>query len=101
MEQLDRVFAHDEAGYCYARYESPSSTALEEVMCSLEAGHGAQSCASGMAAIQLALATALTDRRKSIVAANAMYGSTVNLLMTVFEPTGVRVRFADMCDLDE
>ena len=44
--------------------------------------------------------TALTDRRKSIVAANAMYGATVSLLMNVFEPSGVDVRFADICDLD-
>jgi cystathionine gamma-synthase/methionine-gamma-lyase len=100
MEQLDRVFGHEEAGYCYARHETPSSVALEEVMCALESGYGAQACASGMAAIHIAVAAALVDRRKSMVAASAMYGATVNLLMTVFEPAGVSVRFADMCDLD-
>ena len=26
MEQLDRVFGQEEAGYCYARYDNPSST---------------------------------------------------------------------------
>ena len=31
---------------------------------------------------------ALADRRKSIVAANALYGATVGLLMNVFEPVG-------------
>ncbi len=44
--------------------------------------------------------TALADRRKSIVAANALYGATVGLLMNVLEPSGVAVRFADVCDLD-
>jgi len=100
MEQLDRVFGQEEAGYAYARYDNPSSAALEELLTALEGGHGALTCASGMAAIQMALLTALADRRKSILAANALYGATVGMLMKVFEPTGVDVRFVDVCDLD-
>ena len=45
-------------------------------------------------------AAALADRRKSVVAANAIYGATVSLLMNVLEPMGIAVRFADVCDLD-
>jgi cystathionine beta-lyase/cystathionine gamma-synthase len=52
-----------------------------------------------MAALHIAIASALTDRRRSVVAANAMYGATVGLLMNVFEPAGVSIRFADVCDL--
>ncbi|SPF40273.1 Methionine gamma-lyase [Candidatus Sulfopaludibacter sp. SbA4] len=100
MEQLDRVFGQEEPGYCYSRYDNPTNGALEELVCSLEGGHGALACASGMAAIQMAVVTALNDRRKSVVAANATYGATVSLLMKVLEPSGVAVRFADMCDLD-
>jgi len=100
MEQLDRIFGREEPGYCYARYDNPTNGALEELMCSLEAGHGALACASGMAAIQMAVVTALNDRRKSVVAANATYGATVSLLLKVLEPAGVNVRFADMCDLE-
>jgi cystathionine gamma-synthase/methionine-gamma-lyase len=100
MEQLDRVFGHEEPGFCYTRHDNPNAAALEELVCSLEGGAGAQSCASGMAALQLAIASALTDRRKSVVAAGAIYGATIGLLMNVFEPMGVAVRFADMCDLD-
>jgi cystathionine beta-lyase/cystathionine gamma-synthase len=100
MEQLDRVFAREEEGYCYSRYDNPSSAALEELLTSLENGHGALTCASGMAAIQMAVLAALTDRRKSILAADALYGATVSLLMKVFEPSGVDVRFVDVCDLD-
>jgi cystathionine gamma-synthase/methionine-gamma-lyase len=100
MEQLDRVFAEEEKGYCYARYDNPSAGALEELMCQLESGDAALACASGMAALHTAILSALTDRRRSIVAASAMYGSTVSLLMNVFEPSGVSVRFADICDLD-
>ena len=100
MEQLDRVFAEEEKGYCYARYDNPSAAALEALMCELEGGAAALACASGMAALHTAILAALTDRRRSIVAANAMYGATVGLLMNVFEPSGVSVQFADVCDLD-
>ncbi len=100
MEQLDRIFGQEETGPCYARYETPSSAALEELVSTLESGAGAQACASGMAALHLAIIAALTDRRKSIVAANALYGATVALLMNVLEPSGVSVTFADPCDVN-
>ncbi|MCX6626320.1 MAG: PLP-dependent transferase [Candidatus Solibacter sp.] len=99
MEQLDRVCGGWEQGYCYARHDNPSTGALEELMCALEGGDAALACASGMAALHTAILSALTDRRRSIVAADAMYGATVGLLMNVFEPAGVSVRFAGICDL--
>src|SRR5579871_4901464 len=99
MEKLDRVFGREEPGFSYARYDNPTNAALEELCAELEGGRGALACSSGMAAIHVAILTALTDRRKSIVAANALYGATVNLLMTVLEPLGVEVRFVDVCDL--
>ncbi|HLI84009.1 MAG TPA: aminotransferase class I/II-fold pyridoxal phosphate-dependent enzyme [Bryobacteraceae bacterium] len=100
MEQLDRVFGQQDTGFSYARYDNPSTAALEELVATLESGHGALACASGMAAIHMAIETALVDRRRSIVAASALYGATVSLLMQVMEPAGVAVRFADVCDLD-
>ena len=100
MEELDRVFGREDAGYCYARYDNPTNAALEELAAALENGHGALACGSGMMAIHMALLTALADRRKSVVAANALYGATVSLLMNVMEPAGVSVRFADVCDLE-
>jgi cystathionine gamma-synthase/methionine-gamma-lyase len=100
MEELDRIFAQEEAGFCYARYDNPTNAALEELMASLEGGHGALACSSGMTAIQIAITAALADRRKSIVAANALYGATVGLLMNVLSPMGVDVSFVDICDLE-
>ena len=98
MEQLDRIFAREEPGYCYSRYENPTNVALEELITNLENGHGSLACASGMSAIQIALLAALNDRRKSIVAADALYGATINLLLKVLEPLGVEVAFVDLCD---
>jgi len=100
MEQLDRIFGREEEGPCYARYDNPSAAALEEVVCALEGGHGALACGSGMAALHMAVMTALTDRRRSIVSANAIYGATTAMLMNILEPSGVSVRFTDVCDLD-
>lgn len=97
MEQLDRVFNEEEKGPAYARYETPSAEALESLIAELENAPGAQTCASGMAALHLAILTALTDRRRSVVAANAMYGATTSMLMNVLEPSGVQVTFADPC----
>jgi cystathionine gamma-synthase/methionine-gamma-lyase len=99
MERLDRVFAHEEEGYCYSRYDNPTNHALEELMTRLENGAGSLACASGMLALEVALQTALTDRRRSVLAAHALYGATIRVLMSVLEPQGVDVRMVDVCDL--
>ena len=99
MEELDRIFGREVPGYSYSRYDSPTSAALEELTTALESGHGSLACASGMSALHMALLAALADRRKTILAADALYGATVSLLMKVLEPMGVSVRFVDVCDL--
>ncbi len=95
METLDRVFANEIPGQNYTRYNNPTTNALEEQIAALEAGDWALATSSGMAALHLALLTALTDRRKSIVAGPVLYGATIRLLMEILEPTGVAVHFAD------
>lgn len=100
MDQLDRVFGEEEEGFCYARYDNPTNAALEELVTSLEGGDGSVACASGMAAIQLAITGALIDRPKRVVAANALYGATIKLLNNVLEPFGVETTYVDICDRD-
>jgi cystathionine beta-lyase/cystathionine gamma-synthase len=99
IEDLDRVFAGERPGPMYARYGNPTVQALEEQVAALEGGDLAVATASGMAAIHLALLTALTDRRKSVVAAKVLYGQTLTLLTKVLEPGGLEVHFAEPCDL--
>ena len=99
LETVDKVFSGEMPGYAYARYGNPTGDALQELMTALEAGAGSLVTASGMMALQVAIQTALTDRRKSVVAASALYGATLNLLTKVFEPMGVEVNFVDICDL--
>jgi cystathionine gamma-synthase/methionine-gamma-lyase len=99
IEDLDRVFGGERPGPMYARYGNPTVEALEEQVAALEGGDLAVATSSGMAAIHLALLTALTDRRKCVVAAKVLYGQTLTLLMKVLEPGGLEVHFADPCDL--
>lgn len=99
MTQLDRVFGREEQGPSYARYDNPTTTALEELVTDLESGHGSIACASGMSALHLAILSALLDRPRRIVAANMLYGATTNMLLNIFAPIGVETTFADFCDL--
>jgi cystathionine gamma-synthase/methionine-gamma-lyase len=96
--KLDRVLGREEAGFCYGRYDNPTRSGLEELLTELESGASTQVCSSGMMAIHVALLAALTDRRKSVLAANALYGATTSMLTQVFEPMGVEVNFVDICD---
>ena len=98
--QLDRVLGREEPGFSYSRYDNPSNAALEELVASLENGHDALACSSGMAALHIGILAALTDRPKSVLAASAIYGATTAMLMNVLEPLGIAVNFVDICDLE-
>ena len=100
IAELDRVFGHEQEGESYQRYSNPTNRALEELLADLEGGAGALATCSGMAAMQTAIHVALADRGRSIVAAQALYGANISMLMDVFEPQGVAVKFVDFCDFE-
>jgi cystathionine beta-lyase/cystathionine gamma-synthase len=99
MEDLDKVFGLELEGPSYARYDNPTRSALEELLRELEGGAGAIACASGMSALYLALTAAVIDRPKRILAANALYGATTHMLLSIFGPMGVEPSFVDVFDL--
>lgn len=98
-ERLDRIFGHTEHGYAYQRYDNPTNAALEEQLNALENGHGALTCASGMAALQIAILAACSTRPKSVLCAEAIYGATIRMLDSVLVPLGFAVHYVDACDL--
>ena len=100
IDSLDRIFGNETTGPSYGRYSNPTNDALEEQLSALENGAGALACSSGMAALHMAINTALIDKRRVILAANALYGATINLLIKVMEPAGVETVFVDFCDID-
>ena len=99
MEELADVFADRRPGETYSRMGNPSAEALEEQVSVLEGADGAFATASGMAAVHLAIMAGLIDRRQSIVAANVLYGGSLELLRSVLRPSGIEIRFCDFCDL--
>src|SRR5438105_10107300 len=99
MAQLDRVFGREEQGPSYARYDNPTTSALQDLVNELEGGHGTLACSSGMMALHLAILAALVDRPKRVVAGHVLYGATTHMLMTVFGALGVETTFVEMCDL--
>jgi cystathionine gamma-synthase/methionine-gamma-lyase len=100
MEALDEVFAGAREGYVYARYGSPTVTALEEAVAALEGGEVALAFASGMAAIYATLLALGARSGSAIVAAQDIYGATYTLLDQLMRTQGVTVRFVDATDLD-
>ncbi len=100
VEELEEVFDEVRPGVVYSRYGNPTSGAFEEQIAALEGADYGLATSSGMSALHLALASAMTDRRRSIVAGDCLYGHTMSMLMKVLEPTGVDVRFSDPCDLE-
>jgi cystathionine gamma-synthase/methionine-gamma-lyase len=98
IDDLDRVFNKEMPGQSYGRYANPTNDALEELVAALEGGSGALACSSGMAALHMAINTALLDRRRVVLAADLLYGATLNMLVKVFEPAGVETVFVDFTD---
>jgi cystathionine gamma-synthase/methionine-gamma-lyase len=101
MGTLDRVFGREIEGPSYIRYNNPTTDALQEALTVLENGAGSLACGSGMMALHMAIHAALVDRRRSVLAAKALYGATIHLLVKILEPTGIEVRFVDFNNLGE
>jgi cystathionine beta-lyase/cystathionine gamma-synthase len=102
VETTDRILGGEQQGYSYARWGNPTVVALEEALASLEAPEGnarAFAFASGMAAMHAALTAAELGAGATVLAAEQLYGSTATLLMQIFGPSGVEVRFVDAYDL--
>ncbi len=96
---MEAVFAGEQAGYVYRRYESPTVDAFERAVATLEGGEAAFATASGMAAVHAALLAAGVRNGSAVVAAQDCYGATYSLLSTLMAEQGVAVHFVDVTDL--
>ncbi len=97
--RMEAVFAGEQAGYVYRRYESPTVDAFERAVAALEGGEAAFATASGMAAVHAALLAAGVRAGSTVVAAQDCYGATYSLLSTLMAEQGVAVAFVDVADL--
>ena len=101
MHDMDAVFGGEKQGYVYLRYSSPTLSAFEAAVASLEAGEAAQAYSSGMAAIHASLLAAGARAGTAVVAALDIYGATYTLLRSLMDSLGVTVRMVDVAALDE
>jgi len=100
MHTLDAVFAGERSGYVYSRYGNPTVAALEEAIAQLDGTESALACASGMAAVHLALRAAGATSGSTVLTAQDVYGGTHALLTQWFPTQGVQAQTIEMSDLD-
>lgn len=101
MDDVDAVFDGSRQGYVYLRYASPTVSAFESAVASLEGAEAAQAYSSGMAAIHASLLAAGLKAGSSVVAALDLYGATITLLRSLFDSLGVSVRLVDVSNHQE
>ncbi|MDA1118391.1 MAG: O-acetylhomoserine aminocarboxypropyltransferase [Proteobacteria bacterium] len=91
-EHAASLFNMERAGHVYSRISNPTVAVLEERVAALEGGVGAIATASGQAALHLAVVT-LMDAGSHIVASNALYGGSHNLLGYTLKRFGIDTTF--------
>ncbi|MCU0580651.1 MAG: PLP-dependent aspartate aminotransferase family protein [Desulfobacterota bacterium] len=99
LKDLDAVFANERPGYVYARYGTPTHSALEEVLADLEEGEAALSFGSGMAAVYAAILAAGVKTGSALLSAYDVYGATYTLCARLLPDWGVKTGFVDANDL--
>ncbi len=93
------LFNMEQAGHVYSRLSNPTCAVLEERISALDRGVGAIATASGQAALHLAVST-VCSQGSHIVASNALYGGSHNLLAYTLKRFGIQTTFVNPRDLD-
>lgn len=99
VEDIDRIVDGETSGFVYSRYGNPTVAAFEEAMTRIENGKFAYAFGSGMAAIHAALLASDLSNGSVVLASKDLYGSTLELLYTVFGAFGVKTVTEDFSDI--
>lgn len=97
LEQLGAIYSGQQTGYLYTRDGNPNHAALEETIAALEGADAALVCATGMAAVAVAL-LALLETGGHVVAGAALYGVSARLIREEWGRLGVSADFVDATD---
>ncbi len=98
MDDLSAAL-HENAGYSYSRYGSPTITQLEKAVALLEGTEDAVAYASGMGALHGVFAQANITPDRPVVAARNVYGATYALLNKMYADGGA-LRWVEITDRD-
>ena len=92
--EAEAAFAHDIDRFVYSRYGNPTVHTFEERLRLLEGAEACYATATGMSAVFTSLA-ALVKSGSRIVAARALFGSTVVIFEEIFKKWGVHTDYVD------
>jgi O-acetylhomoserine (thiol)-lyase len=98
VDHAASLFGLQAFGNIYTRITNPTNSVLEERVAALEGGTAALAVASGHAA-QFLIFHTLMQPGDEIVAANKLYGGSINQLNHAFKNFGWGVKWADPDDL--
>ena len=98
-EDLAGIFSNKKMGYCYTRVANPTINAFEEKITTLEGGIGSVACASGMAALSMALLNIL-QAGDEIISSASLYGGSIDLFRDI-EAFGIKTRYVENNNWEE
>jgi cystathionine gamma-synthase len=87
LDDVEAIYAGDRAGAIYGRYGGPNGAHFESAVAELERAEAAVGAASGMAAINAALAVTVGVGERIVTAAE-LYGGTLALLENDYQQRG-------------
>ncbi len=98
-EQGRAIFADEMEGNIYSRYSNPNTTEFIDKICEMEGAEAGLAFASGMAAVFASFA-GLLKSGDHVVAYRAIFGSTHQLLTTLFPRWGISSTYVDAATPD-
>ena len=98
-EQGRAVFADEEEGIIYSRYSNPNTSEFIEKVCEMEGAAAGLAFSSGMAAVFASFA-GLLKSGDHVVAFRSIFGSTHQLLTTLFPRWGITSTYVDASNPD-
>ncbi len=98
--QAEAAFAGEVDRFLYSRYNNPTVSTFEERLRLLDGAQACYATASGMSAVFTALA-ALVGSGSRIVAARALFGSSVVIFDEILAKWGVRTEYVDGHELTQ
>src|SRR6187397_2115299 len=94
-EQARAMFADEIAGNIYSRYSNPNTNEFVDKLCAMEGTEDGIATASGMAAMYCSMA-ALLKSGDHVLACRSVFGSTHQILNTLFPKFGISHTYADI-----
>ncbi|MBL0744305.1 trans-sulfuration enzyme family protein [Chryseolinea lacunae] len=96
-EQARAMFADEIAGNIYSRYSNPNTNEFIAKLCLMEGTEDGIATASGMAAMYSSMA-ALLKAGDHVLACRSVFGSTHQILNTIFPRFGITHSYADISE---